>query len=346
MTSRNYQSPDTARQLPVHSPASASEGARNLLLGCAGLIAGQSVFILAEDPTLGWYDAEAPRITAEVAMQMGAKVTVVPVGGPDTKLDPSHQVASEQADIRIYFARIGDQARFCARPQHGICVMVYARTASALGSDYGTTPHHRMLALKEQMNERLFAARSIRLSCPLGTSMTGHPPAIKTEEIADVTVHRFPMCMPAPMPTTHFSGQVALVGYLTPTGSESYNPASLKLDSVVMAHVEKGRIAGYDGPSRSVEAIHRHYHDVSSWFQVDPTVVHSWHAGIHAGCRFDGMQDDDPDLWANSVFGHPGYLHFHTCGDYAPGEICWTVVNPLIEIDGSPVWSDGQLCLD
>ena len=343
MTSRLFQSTAPGWQQHAFDVDDAVEGARNLLLNCAGLIAGQHVYILAEDPSLGWYDGDAPRITAELARQMGANVTVAKVGGPETKPDAAIQAASELADIRIFFARIGDQARFSARPKYGICVMVYARTAAALASDYGRTPHHEMLALKDRVNDRLFSATSIRLSCPLGTSMTGTPPQTAKQTIADVTVHRFPMCMPAPMPASAFSGQVALAGYITPTGSESYNPASLKLETVVLAHVERGRILGYDGPSRMVEAIHRHYHDVSSWFQVDPDVVHSWHAGIHAGCTFTGLQEDDPDLWANSVFGHPGYLHFHTCGDYAPGEICWTVANPVIELDGQMLWSDGHL---
>ena len=35
-------------------------GARNLLLNCAGLKAGDRVLIVQEDPALGWYDTDAP----------------------------------------------------------------------------------------------------------------------------------------------------------------------------------------------------------------------------------------------------------------------------------------------
>ena len=41
--------------------------------------------------------------------------------------------------------------------------------------------------------------------------------------------------------------------------------------------------------------------------------------------------------------GSPKFLHFHTCGDYAPGEICWMVENHSIVIDGEPLWKDGTL---
>ena len=111
----------------------------------------------------------------------------------------------------------------------------------------------------------------------------------------------------------------------------------------MFAHIENGRICGFDGDAAEIAAIRRHYARVSGRFGIDADVVHSWHAGIHAGCRFDGRPGDNPDLWSNSVFGHPRYLHFHTCGDYAPGEICWMVANPSIVADGEVLWADGRL---
>lgn len=335
----------TPAALHYADPDALREGARNLLLNCAGLTAGQRVVILAEDPALGWYDADAPRVTAELAREVGGNVTLVSVAGPDVSPGAAIQTLCQSADLRIFFARIGDQARFCERPERGHCVMVYARTAEALASDFGTRAHGEMVRLRDKANAALFTAKTLRLTCPLGTDVTGTPPVPASAQAQDVTVLRFPMCMPAPMPARTFTGQVALAGYLTPTGSRSYRPATLALSSVVMAQIEGGRITGFKGPSREVEAIRRHYHNVSDQFGIDPDIVHSWHAGIHPGCTFAGNIHDDPDLWSNSIFGSPQYLHFHTCGAYAPGEICWMVANPTITADGTALWHNGHLQL-
>jgi hypothetical protein len=33
----------------------------------------------------------------------------------------------------------------------------------------------------------------------------------------------------------------------------------------------------------------------------------------------------------------------HTCGAYAPGEICWNVVDPTVKADGINLWENGVL---
>ena len=52
---------------------------------------------------------------------------------------------------------------------------------------------------------------------------------------------------------------------------------------------------------------------------------------------------DNPDRWSNTAFPNPRILHFHTCGAYPPGEICWMVFDPLITVDGAALWDRGQL---
>ena len=122
-----------------------------------------------------------------------------------------------------------------------------------------------------------------------------------------------------------FSGRVVLSDYLTSTCSQVYNPAWIAIPEPVIAEVELGRIVGFHGSAESVKQIEMHYATVANRFGIQADIIHSWHAGIHDACRFDGSPDLNPDLWSNSIFGSPKYLHFHTCGDYAPGEICWMV---------------------
>lgn len=324
----------------AHKDTSLQAGARNLLVGCAELQPGQRVLILHEDPALGWFDIDAPLAVAEIAESLGAPVDLLQVGGPDTPLPPEFLAMRWRVDIEIWFARIGDQDRFQTRDLNRTKVVSYTRTASALASSFGTTPHLEMLALKDHVDAIVSKAMSIHISCPMGTNLRGTP---ITDGTADVTVRRFPMCVPCPVPTNTFSGTVALSGYLTPTGSQSYAPASLRLTDLVIAHVDMGRITGFEGCPETVGQIQAHYNHVASMFDIDPMAVHSWHAGIHDGCSFDMPADVNPDLWSNTIFGSPQWLHFHTCGNYAPGEICWMISNPTVTFDERTLWLNGVL---
>ena len=71
--------------------------------------------------------------------------------------------------------------------------------------------------------------------------------------------------------------------------------------------------------------------------------MHSWHPGIHPGCDFNHSALVDLLRWSGSAFGNPRLLHFHTCGEYAPGEISWNIVDPTIYIDDVAVWENGCL---
>jgi len=317
-------------------------GAVNLVSGCAGITAGQKVLVVAEDPALGWFDEIAPRTVAGTARRLGAEVAIMPVGNPADAPPPGLAGAVADADVVIFFARIGDQDRFVDDGNTALRVVSYARTAGALASAFGRRDHRKMLELKRAVDRALQGTDEIEISCPLGTRLRGPGPA-KVPMAPDVAVRRFPMCVPAPVSARAFSGEVVLADYLTPTGSRVYSPPWLALPEPVIAEVESGRTVRFRGAPAIVERIEAHYAAVAGRFAIPADVVHSWHAGIHDGCSFEGQPATDPDLWSNSIFGSPGYLHFHTCGDYPPGEICWMVAAPTIIADGRTIWRDGTL---
>lgn len=321
-----------------------AEGARNLLLNCAGLKAGSKVLIVHEDPALGWYDTDAPAALGKEAEAMGMSVAFVEVGGPeDEESSRKADRAAVDHDCIVYMARIGDLDRFAVGADSKIRVMCYARDADALASAYGRTHHDAMLAFKEAVNDVLLGADRIEVSCPLGTAFSCDI-TDRARESGDVAVRRFPMGVPQAILADGFTGRVALARYLTPTGNRSYEPASLAVDRTVFANVEKGRIKGYDGDPDTVSEVQNHYKTVSDIFGIDPDFVHSWHAGLHAGAAFSKPAADDPDRWSNNVFTNPRFLHIHTCGAYAPGEICWMVLDPTVSVDGTNLWQDGRLC--
>ena len=91
-----------------------AEGARNLVLNCAGLKAGDKVLIVHEDPAFAWYDLDAPLAVAAEARNLGMSATLLEVGAPDNDCDSRVAEAIAAHDCSIFFARIGDRDRFAA----------------------------------------------------------------------------------------------------------------------------------------------------------------------------------------------------------------------------------------
>lgn len=321
------------------------EGARNLLVNCAEVQPGESLLVVEEDPALGWYDREVPSIIAEEAGKLGLAVDRLTVGAPTNNGNAAVTDAVARHDCTIFFARLGDQDRFGALPPGTRSVMSYVRDPAMLASAYGRVEHQALVAVKEAVNVVTLGAERIEIRCPLGTAISGTRSAVEPEGPADVSVRRFPLGVPQPIDASSYSGQVALARYLTPTGSGVYDPACLPLPDVVMAQVEAGRIVGFEGSAETVARVREHYARVSDTFGIDPDVVHSWHAGIHPACAYDPPAGDDPDRWSNSVFTHPRFLHFHTCGGYAPGEISWNLLDHSVLADGVALWDQGRLQL-
>lgn len=321
--------------------AALEEGAANLLFGCAGLYAGQSLLIVREDPALGWYDAAAPLAVEALARRHRINTKTILTRALEEGEDGAVNAAEKDDDTVVYFARLGDRSRFNRDPSGRTVVMCYATTAALLGSRYGTAPYAATQALKTAIDSALFGASEIEVTCPLGTSVRGNGGGASPGG-ADVTVRRFPLGVPTPIPAAAFTGMVALARYLTPTGSKVYEPASLHLPSVVMAEISGGRMTGLTGDPAVVDAIKAHYRAVATRFGIDESAVHSWHAGFHPGIAYAAPVEENPDRWSNTVFTSPRALHFHTCGDYAPGEICWMVIDPTVTVDGVALWQDGQ----
>lgn len=320
-----------------------SEGARNLLLRCGEFGPGSEVLIVHEDPALGWYDLAAPMAVADAAGKLDLKVGFLKVGAPSEQLPSLAAELMERHQNLIFFARIGDQDRFAERPPGSREVMCYIRNARMLASDFGTMDHGAMAALKHAVDDILLGAENIEITCPLGSRVTGRVSGAARESSADVSIRRFPLGVPQPVDATAFSGTVALARYLTPTGSKAYDPTFLAMDGLAFAHFTQGRIESFSGDVETVRLVESHYEHVSGLFDIDRGAVHSWHAGIHPGCAYDLKVGDDPDRWSNTVFCNPRALHFHTCGAYAPGEICWMVMDHTLRVDGVALWEDGRM---
>jgi hypothetical protein len=323
-------------------------GARNLLLGCAGARPGETLLIVEEDPSGGYYEAGLGEAVAAAAGRLGLTVRRIGIAfSPEADaLTPALEREVRASDHQLFLARLGDQLRFRAMPEGSRPIVSYALDRAALGSGFGGAPHQVFVVLKKAFDQLFAQARHIRVTCPLGTSFEGAPPRIPDAPPADVTIKRFPMSVFAPLDAGGFTGRVRVAHLLVGTGSRYYQPYGLPVDGPLFAVIAGGRLVGWEGDAAEVARAERHYAHVAGLFGIDGGFVHSWHAGIHPGCAYIGRADDHYERWSGSAFGNPRLLHFHTCGAYAPGEICWNVVDPTIEVDGVTVYDAGRIRLE
>lgn len=320
-------------------------GARNLLLNCAQARPGESLLLIHERPDLGIYGPGLVEAVAASAVELGLRVAVREVAfSPSVEALPGDLADMLiAADHAVFFARIGDQLRFRAMPKGARPIVSYALDTDMLGSRFGTADYRAFVALKKAFDQTLSRASEIRVTCPLGTDLRGSARPQPGEEPADTSVLRFPMSVFSPLPARAFTGRVAVARFLVGTGSNYYEPYGVPLAETIFAEIGDGRIQRFSGREEEVRRAYRHYEHVGRLFGIDPYAIHSWHAGIHPGCSYPMPAEANFERWSCGAFGNPRVLHFHTCGDYAPGEICWNLVDATIACDGLPVLSAGVL---
>jgi hypothetical protein len=326
------------------------DGALNLLHGCAGAKRGETLLILREDPVLGYFGEGLAEMIADHARDLGliVKTRQVPFSADVETLSPDLAAEVGGSDHTLFLARLGDQLRFRDMPAGTKPVVSYILDLDALASPFGSAPCEAFADLKTAFNRLFAGARDIRVTCALGTDFRGSVPAPSAESEdakVDVSIKRHPVSVFAPLEAVRFNGRVAVAHLLVGTGSRYYEPYGMELNSVLFAEIAGGRIRNWDGPADEVARARAHYRHVAERFGIDGDVVHSWHAGIHPGCAYASPAAVNYERWSGSAFGNPRLLHFHTCGDYAPGEICWNVIDPTIEVDGATVWKDGRIDL-
>ena len=318
------------------------KGAMNLLLNCANLKANEKLLVVIEDEKLGWYKNDLYEAVLYYAKKLGVVTQYIFVGLPSEEASAYVKERMIDQNCVIYLSRLGDQGRFDSAVG---CrsVMSYIRDATALASRFGTTPYGAHLELKNILDSIFSMSNDFLVTCPKGTNLSGSMSKVVIDEPKEVQIKRFPMVVHRPISAKLFNGKVVISEFLTSTGSNLYSPAFIKLDSEVQFILKSGSIEQILGQRRDVKKVEAHYALVSQKFKINAKSVHSWHSGIHEGFEPKKFLSIDPDHWANSVFVSPQYLHFHTCGDYAPGEICLMIENPTIRIDDILIWDHGSI---
>jgi hypothetical protein len=322
------------------------DGALNLLRNCAHAAAGDKLLIAFEPAEFGYFDADAVGVVSRAARAMGLCVDTVDVGfNPDNPhLPPDLLARFEAADIILFLARLGDQLRFSEMPQGKTIIVSFAVTRELFGSGFANSHYGAFLDLKSAVNTAMDHAQHVRITCPLGTEITGRP-EMNLNSDGDTSILRFPMSVFTPVPAHSFSGRAAMT-FLTGTGSKYYDGYTREFRAPVFAMLENGRLTGFEGAPGDVDRANAQYDRVAGMFGIDRNFVHSWHAGIHPGCGYPWDMRQNWERWGGTAFGNPRILHFHTCGAYAPGEISWNIIDATIEADGVALWEMGTFHAD
>lgn len=327
-------------------PDNIRDGIDNLLFNCIGAKAGDSLAIVTEEGADSYYSATLDGVIAARARERSLHVSfvVAPVLEEVSSFPDDIQRAFEAADHTLFLARLGDQLRFSEINGSGNPIMCYALDEPSFGTSFGSAHYQFFVGLKSLINEAMFGNKEIVIRCASGTKLTGMSPDMPVDDdTGDVTVRRFPLTVFRPIPGSSFSGRIALTRWLCASGSRLYEPSSVMIDGVVFALIDNGRIVDFEGEQKEVDKVRGHYDFVAEKYDIDGDVIHSWHAGFHPHNGYFGLATDNLSRWSGSAFGNPRYLHLHTCGAYAPGEICMSVFDPTVTVDGADMWRDGRL---
>lgn len=319
-------------------------GLDNLLFRCMGLERGMSLTIVGEENSGDYYSASLADAIAAYARSTGVQASVVRgplMDDPDT-LPPTIATAIESAEHLLFVSRIGDQLRFSRNEGRGTRTMCYALDERTFATRFCSADYLFFVELMRIVNAAIWGQKEIVITCPAGTRLVGTSPPEIADSDDDVTLKRFPMTVFRPVPANTFSGTLAISRWLCTTGSRLYRPDSAVVSGIVQARIENGRIVGFDGARSDVQIVQGHYDYVARTFDLDRDAVHSWHAGFHPHNGYEGLAADNLARWSGTIFGNPRYLHAHTCGDYAPGEICISVFDPTVTVDGEAFWCNGR----
>ncbi|MEO9650176.1 MAG: hypothetical protein ABJC87_16120 [Roseobacter sp.] len=321
-----------------------AQGAHNLLINCGNCAPGHRVLLISEEDSGGFYDPHlAPAIhAAGDALGLIIEMYFVPFHREVNDPDETLMQKINDADCTLFLARLGDQIRFHETGLASTQIINYALDRDMLASSFGTIDYQAFESLGRLINKTIEQSESIRVTCPVGTHFEGHAAKFSRFK-GDTTRKRFPISVFAPIPAKGFRGRIAQNGFLTGTGSQYYSPWHCPLEETLFVNFEGNRITGFDGTPKDVAAAKMHYEFVGNTYGIDTYFIHSWHAGIHPGCEYRECAGLNYERWSGCAFGNPRLMHFHTCGEYPPGEISLNLLDPTVSADGVPIWEAGRL---
>ena len=329
----------------VASRADWTRAADNLLINCAEIGKGKDVLFINEHGK--GVDPEVVGFLEERARQHGAKIrSLWPERAEAPEAIPAEVMSAiEGAEITIFNHQIGPLLRLRPAKGKGIRVLNYAATRPVLESEFARIPHGLWVEAMELLTARLARAKTWRVTCPLGTDMSGPmpPPAPAMGNPATgFSLRSFPMDTHQPIPSPKASGRIAL-RWLVTSATHDLGTEGITLKSPVLATIEEGAIVKWEGEAKVVERAKSFLSELGRRYDKEPFIVNSWHAGTNPQACVAFGAGQSLEQWMLLAHASPRVLHFHVVGRQIPGEISATVLDPTVQYDGEMVWENGRL---
>ena len=150
-----------------------SKGAHNLLIECARLKQSDTLLIIREKESLGWYKNDISDFILKYAQERGIHASLDEVGSPEINQDQNYYEKINKYSCVIFFARLGDQNRFEKKGFSTKRVMSYVRDCESLASIFGTLDYNLNVLVKNAIDRLIETSNVIKINCPLGTNLIG-----------------------------------------------------------------------------------------------------------------------------------------------------------------------------
>jgi hypothetical protein len=150
-------------------------GAYNLLANCGEAQSGERLLLCYEPSNLGYYDQKIIDDVHNCALEMGLAVTLCELGFDPyvAQLPAGLDQAMDSADLTVFLARTADQMRFFNFKVGQRYIISYALTGASLASAFGAVNYEATQRLKSVVDQAIFSAEKIDISCPAGTAFSG-----------------------------------------------------------------------------------------------------------------------------------------------------------------------------
>lgn len=321
-------------------------GARNLLLQCADVKTGERLLLIGEKGLHPFFDYRLCDVVAEVARSLRIETTVhLAVPGTDASEFPeSVSNAMQNADVTIFFSRLGDQVRFIDSAGPGRKIMTYTLTLDHLESKFSTFDFQLMKQIHDTLLEEVKASKTYLIESDNGTSLKANVSQISGSSqvvVSEFSLELFPVMIFPPLNFSNLNGQLVMEHFLLSSSTRTYEDSELHLDSPVTAVIEDSRMVDFKGNNQLIDKLKMQLIRAAAITGGDPYRLNSWHTGINPYTFYDSDPFSNLERWGTVAYGSPRYTHIHASGK-DPGDISIQLFDASITFDDKRFWEQGK----
>jgi 2,5-dihydroxypyridine 5,6-dioxygenase len=338
-------------------------GARNCLLDCGGVKAGDQVLILSlTGDNANPVDDDAVRALAAVCQEVRARPQVLYATGMERGWwdHPSRIVmgAFTGADVVVNNTqaigrplRVVRQAMF----EQGVTmVRNMATTAEVLASDWARFPFQVSDAIYRRMGEWFERGHSWRAVNDNGTDISGGfgPPSRTQSGLSAYNIRRggtrnrpFPLGVCSPVTSLGANG-IIVTDRTIPVEARRLGVPEFGFSEPVRITVEDNRMTHLDGGPEAPR-LRLFFEEMERRIGEDAWNLSSWHAGFHPKARVPETKETGELLVHRAWHNHPRTFHFHLGGSKLKADFDYPYMWHIsVEMDDTTVFVDGEKLYD